>query len=512
MTKRARRRSRETEEQQPNVRLLKAAKFAYEALQPSDIVQRHAWLFLTNWVEWSADELHGDEEDAIGEARDARIEGARRSAVEEVYKLEGLPGLARLARVGDGGYQVGWFAFEVLASTKERVNLVAYVVTNGQIEHSHQDRGLLSGLLHRSHQLDNMIEFLGKLETRIDHEELQYLLLLAPFEGPTWEFARSLGDRATSNYWLKVSPGFFRGTSQDLNFAVDRLLEVDRPRATFDLIRFELSAIPPRTIYRILNDAAVSSEEFRTSHMEGYAIKEAIKHLNDIGEIEVAEMAALEFRYLALLEREEEAIPNLEHQVNKNPEFFAQAVAFVFKRSDDKEDPAELKVEDRELSRVRAEQAYRMLDRLHKIPGRDKDGALDGNRLVEWIRSTRSYLKEWARLDVGDSQIGQFLAKAPVGSDDVWPCEPVRDAMEKTLNRSMSDGFRIGKYNLRGVHWRGEGGNQERELAAKYEAWAASIEFTHPKVAKVLREIRDGYLADAEREDTEAKIRRRLRH
>lgn len=512
MTKRARRRKDQTEEQRSNIRLLNAAKRAYNSLQPIDIVQRHAWLFLTNWVEWSADELDGDEEDLTGGARDARIEEARRSAVEEVYKTVGFSGLRRLSRIGEGGFQVGWFAFEVLASTEVRVNFVSEVVTNGQIEQSHQDRALLSGVLHRSLQLDLMIELLTNLKTRLELKQLEQLPPLAPFDNQTWKFVDGLGDRVSEDYWRKVNPGFFRGEPQDLNLAVECLLKVGRPRATFDLIRFELSAVPPRTIYRILSEAAVSSEDFRASHMEGYAIKEAFKNLNATGEIEVTEMATLEFRYLAVLEREEEAIPNLEHQINKNPELFAQAVAFVFKRADDQEDPAELKIEDRELIKVRAEQAYRMLDRLNKIPGRDKDGNMDGDRLVEWIKAARNHLKEWARLDVGDSQIGQLLAKAPVGADGVWPCEPVRDAMEETLSRRMSEGFRMGKYNSRGVHWRGEGGNQERELASQYNEWAAPIASTHPKVARVLREIRDGYLSDAEREDTEANIRKRLRH
>ncbi|SDX01005.1 helix-turn-helix transcriptional regulator [Litoreibacter albidus] len=512
MTKRARRRKDQTEEQRPNVRLLKAAKRAYDSLQPTDIVQRHAWLFLTNWVEWSADELHGDKEDLVGEARDAHIKEARKNAVEEVYETAGFSGLLRLSRIGEGGFQVGWFAFEVLSSTEERVNFVSEVITNDQIEHSHKDRAMLSGVLHRSQQLDLMIELLTDLKTKLDLEQLEQLPPLAPFDGQTWEFVDGLGDVSSTNYWRKVNTGFFRGTPQDLSYAVDHLLKAGRPRATFDMIRFELSAVPPRTIYRILSDAAVSSEDFRASQMEGYAVKEAFKHLNATGEIKVSEMATLEFQYLAVLEREEAAIPNLEHQINKNPELFAQAVAFVFKRSDDQEDPAELKIEDRELMRVRAEQAYRMLDRLNKIPGRDKEGNMDGSRLVEWITATRNHLKEWARLDVGDSQIGQLLAKAPVGADGVWPCEPVRDAMEETLNRRMSEGFRMGKYNSRGAHWRGEGGNQERELASQYNEWASPIASTHPKVAKVLREIRDGYLSDAEREDTEANIRKRLRH
>ena len=279
-----------------------------------------------------------------------------------------------------------------------------------------------------------------------------------------------------------------------------------------DLIHFELSAVPSKTIYRVLSDAATSTEDSQAGHFGQYAIKEAIEHLNNGSEISVNDMASLEFRYIALLGREDDAIPNLERQINEIPEMFAQAVAFSFGRSDDQEDPQSFQTADEDLARARAQQAYRLLDGLNKIPGRSKDGKLDGERLAAWISAVRSSLKKWARIEIGDIQIGQLLAKAPVGADGVWPCGPVRDAMEKTLNKNIGDGFRIGKYNLRGAHWRGEGGSQERDLAAQYEKWAASIAFKHPKVAKVLREIRDHYLSDAKREDTEANIRRRLMH
>lgn len=512
MTRRAKKKRDQANKPKEYAKSFKAARRAYDALQPNDLVQRHSWLFLTHWVEWSADELDGDDEDIIGEAREARISEARRAATDEIYKSEGIYGLVRLARVGEGGFQVGWFAAEKLVSSEERLRLIDEVMTDGPGALSHQDRGLLSGLLHRTHQLGSMIELLGALKDQPDHPQLQPLLLLAPFGSQTWEFIETLGNDASMEYWQKVNPGFLRASPRELNYAVDRLLEAGRPRATFELIRFELSAIPARTIYRILSEAAVSSEDFRANHMEGYAIKEALKHLNKTGEINVSEMASLEFRYLALLEREEGSIPNLEQQINDNPEMFAQAVAFVFKRSDDAEDPDTFRTGDQELIKARAEQAYKLLDRLDNLPGRDENGELRTTNLVEWIKAARRFLKDWARVEIGDGQIGQLLAKAPTGADDIWPCEPVRDALEQTLNRRMSEGFRIGKFNLRGVHWRGEGGNQERELAAQYETWAAAMEFTHPKVAKVLREMRDSYLADAAQQDTEANIRKRLRH
>lgn len=510
MTKRARRRRRSNGEPKQTPASLKAAKNAYEALRPADVVQEHSWLFLSNWVEWSADEL--DDDEAIGEGREQRITEARKGAVKEVFDSEGFDGLIRLASVGEGGYQVGWATAQVLQEVSNRVGLILAVFDKTKDFQDAPERSLIAGLLAGASDNGEHIAILEGVSQATDASKLKQVCLIAPFGQQTWEFVDCQGADAKDFYWRNVQPGFLRDDADELNHAVSNLLKVGRPRATFGLIRFELSAVPSKSVYQILSDATSSSEDFPANHMEGYAIKEAFKHLNERGEISVNDMASLEFRYLAVLEREEETIPNLERQINENPEMFAQAIAFVFRRSDENEDPKELQLEVEEFVKTRAEQAYRLLDRLSSIPGRDRDGLVSSDRLVSWIKSVRKFLKDWARSEVGDSQIGQLLAKAPVGEDGVWPCEPVRDAMEETLNNDIASGFRIGKYNLRGVHVRGEGGNQERELAAQYDGWADALSHSHPRVAKVLRDIRDGYLADGESQDTDARIRRRLRH
>jgi hypothetical protein len=48
--------------------------------------------------------------------------------------------------------------------------------------------------------------------------------------------------------------------------------------------------------------------------------------------------------------------------------------------------------------------------------------------------------------------------------------------------------------NSRGVHWRGEGGDQERELAKKYRNWGKALQVSHPFVAaKLLMELAKTY-------------------
>ena len=80
-------------------------------------------------------------------------------------------------------------------------------------------------------------------------------------------------------------------------------------------------------------------------------------------------------------------------------------------------------------------------------------------------------------------------------------CQPVRVVLERVLNKHLRDGFIIGRRNLRGVHFREEGGTQERELAEQYESWAESCENAYPRVSGVLRLIADTYLHEGRRED-----------
>jgi hypothetical protein len=115
--------------------------------------------------------------------------------------------------------------------------------------------------------------------------------------------------------------------------------------------------------------------------------------------------------------------------------------------------------------------------------------------------------------NIADLCIGKLLAHAPIGVDGVWPCEPVRNVLEEFQSEPMMSGAHTGVYNSRGVVSRslGEGGNQERELAEKYRKWGQALQVSHPFMAsKLLMGLAKTYEHEANREDTEVGIRRRL--
>lgn len=510
-TRRARK-LRASRDDQPSAAVREALQAAFAALEPNDLVQAHAWLFLQDWVEWSADELEEDQEQFIGTARDERIAAARTKAVSEIFTSEGIAGLIRLALVGKGGHSVGVVAAQFLTEASQQFELIQAALSD--LEPSHELLRLINGLLFRAEQEGTLQQILAIAHDRLTKEKLHRLAILAPFGRPIWNFVRLVGEEFDAAYWQNVRPGILRDQPEDLAHAIAKLLAVGRPRACLDITSFELENIPDKTIHRILQETVVSKEEFPVGQMERYAITDAIKHLQQNNELDPNNLAKLEFMYLNLLKHNNDgtSIPNLERQVNEHPELFVQALTHVFRRTDGQEDPPELRTDDPEQISSRASQSYTFLTMLSSIPGRDDKGKVQVRALVRWIEMVRAQARSLAREDIADSQVGQLLAKSSTGADGFWPCEAVRDAMEVTLSTEMSRGFQIGKLNLRGVHHRAEGGSQERALAAEFDASAQALLYSHPRVSQVLSEIRDTYLDHAKREDTEAKIRKRLRH
>jgi hypothetical protein len=115
--------------------------------------------------------------------------------------------------------------------------------------------------------------------------------------------------------------------------------------------------------------------------------------------------------------------------------------------------------------------------------------------------------KEHGRAEIGDQMIGQLLANAPADEDGTWPSRPVREAMEWMSSDEVGRGFHVATRNARGAHWRGEGGEQERELSAKYRGSARKVAYEFPYVSTVLESIAESYDREANWEDTDAKVR-----
>jgi hypothetical protein len=342
------------------------------------------------------------------------------------------------------------------------------------------------------------------------------LLTLAPYCRSTWELVDRLSPDAQATYWSDVNPEWIRDSDAENGESVERLLGAGRPRAAFYCVRFDLEKLGTQMLYRLLTAIAQGDNEPPDHYLpDSYHIQEAFKHIDQVTDLTLDEKAGLEFMFLDVLTQPgasqdgHSGIPNVERYIEQHPEQYVHALAWAFKRSDGKTDPDEYHVPPDRKQRM-AELGYKLLGALRRVPGRDDTRVLRADRLAAWVSAIREGSTRLSRARVADDRLGALLAHAPVGSDGVWPCEPVRQVMEDIGSEAMMGGARVGVYNARGVHWRGEGGDQERELAGRYREWAQALQVSHPFVAsKLLLELARTYEGEANREDQAARIGRR---
>lgn len=507
------RRGRKKAEAEGHASLSKTARAIYEAMMPGDVVNQHEWLFRQSWVEESADELVEAEIDF--QAREKRIEKLRTEALTKIVGERGLDGVFDLAAKGSSQRQIGAYLASGILPEDKLPNLILQCLRLPADETGRD--GIAAGAMWAMNA-DRRKSLYENLRADLTEEEALRLLLLSPFRLATWALVDQLSKEARAVYWRDVVPQYAFDAADENNEGIRRLLNAKRPRAAFATMHFKLDEIRPPLLFQMLSGMAREGNDKAGEYqLHDYDIQRAFQLLDRNPDISLEDKAGLEFAYLDVLARsfrggDGHQIPNLERYVEDHPDMFVQAVVWTYKRKDRGEDPPEYRVV--EGSEHLATRGYRLLEALERIPGQDKATEEEQRKkLSEWVSTVRKACAELDRADIADVCLGKLLSNASIGKDEVWPNEVVRDVMEDLQSEEVSNGAHTGLYNARGVHWRGEGGAQERELANKYRKWADALQFTHPFVSSsLLMSMVRTYEREADQQDTEAGIRRRLRH
>jgi|AraplaL_Cvi_mTSA_1032052.scaffolds.fasta_scaffold00955_6 addiction module HigA family antidote len=494
------------------------AAVAYEALQPQDLLNKHAWLFRETWIDESADELE-DIDKIDFQKRDERIQRLRADAIREIREDKGLSGILELAIHGKASFQIGALSAGGLLPEIELQQLLRLAlprISNGG-DAAYACKNLIAGSLRAISDDEKRERLLRAVGANLGEEEFVSLLVLAPYKKSTWTLIEQLKESAQASYWQEITPDWNPDSDEENNESVERLLKADRPRAAFASVRFGLGKLDAQVLHRLLSRMAKGGSDKSGEYMlDEYYIDQAFRKINASSVVTADEKAMLEFAFLAVLAKplggssSGYGIPNLERYVEVHPETYVQAVVWAYKRKDGGVDPKEFEVPADRVKDL-AERGHKLLEALQIIPGHNDLGELQVERLANWIRTVRQMSSELSRGEIADYCIGKTLAHSSVGQDDVWPCDAVRQVMEEIQSESIMEGARIGLYNSRGVHSRGIGGNQERELADKYREWGEALQFTHPFVSsKLLMALATTYEREASFHDTEAGIKRRL--
>lgn len=491
-----------------------AAQAAYAALMPQDLLNKHEWLFREGWVEESMDDIHSDMIDF--QEHEQRVASNRADALREILQERGFEGIFDLAHRGRAAHQIGAILTKSLLNDAKLHDLLCSAskrITESQLW---ADKSLVAGCLY---SLDNQNRraTLIALKAVVSGPSYIRLLLATPFRSETWSLVDDLSPIDQNSYWSEVEPNWIFEDEEENSEAVKRLLAAQRPRAAFSCLRLSSEKVEPALLFRTLTEMGRGGrDEPGQYQLDYYSLAKVFKRIDQSAEFTMEQKAGLEFAYLEILDRSWSGdkgygIPNLEKYIERYPEQYVQAIVWSYRRSSGGEDPPDVRPPAERITEF-AERGHKLVGAVRRIPGRGEFGHLKFDLLSKWVDTVRSSLQRLDREKIGDIVLGQLLANAPAGDDGIWPCEPVRQLMEEVQSEEISKGARTGKYNLRGVHFRGEGGSDERRLASMYRGWADALQYSHPFVASsLLMRLVETYELEAGMHDDDADIRQRLR-
>ena len=488
------------------------ARQAYTELESQNPVVRHQWLFLNQWVDESADEIEDEELDY--QKREERIARQRLDALQEVWAESGLDGIKELCQSGDACYIVGWHMAEVCAGVQQAADFLQDILTEQSDDLKEKCGQCISGFLAKL-DLPDRDAVLAELLTRLSPDDDARIRLLhsAPFDGGTWQHVDQLPEGLKRRYWAEVNPRWGRHDASAMETFVDELLNVDRPHAAFHAAHMDWQRLDSPRLIRLLTEVATNGAEPPSRYsLGGYYVSEALDTLEQRGDTSQDDLARLEFMFIKALNHSKHGIRNLEAQLAETPALFMQALALAFKRNDGGEDPAEWQATNSDKREAVVYACYMLLTSASRIPGTQPDGRIDLKELKDWLEQVRTLTREYGRAEAGDKMIGQLLSHCPPGDDGIWPCEPVREAIDDLGSQDIATGMLGGIRNARGATWRGEGGAQERGLAEQYRSWSREVASEYPFTARMLEQIGAGYEQDAQWWDNQDSVRERIGH
>ena len=133
------------------------------------------------------------------------------------------------------------------------------------------------------------------------------------------------------------------------------------------------------------------------------------------------------------------------------------------------------------------------------------------SNITDWVNYVRKECQKLGRQEVGDYEIGKYLAKLPKGKNGIWPLENLRSEVEQSMTVPMLWGAAVGLYNSLGLYAAGRGGEKENELAQKYKERADNVREDFSRIARVLDKVAEMYQERGKHFDSEEAAMQRMR-
>ena len=484
-------------------------KKAYEALAPTDTLERVDWLFADGWPQLP-------EEPQASKDHEQGLVAARKAAARDL-----LDNLA-LDKVLDYGETLNYPAIfssslAKTVKTKKEDSMLVDALAKRVPKHPWLLVGYSMGRIEDvgdkwvSEEVDRL-----KKKKEFSPEAIAALFRGMSEGGPTWGSVASQGAEVEEAYW-KLASGYSRSGDenkvQDSTTAVEKLLSVGRVESAINIAGDSHISLPSTLLQRVLIDLLkVDGEKKKRLNgtMLEFYLTNIFNQLYERKELSLDEIGKLEWPYAQVFDRFNRgtAAPLALHRtLQKDPAFFVDLMSHQYKKDDGTLWRTEGLTEEQAANI--ATNAREVLDSWHLVPGVNEDGSIDEKALNTWVDDARKIAKSKSFLKGCDLKLAEILSRMPSDKDGMWPHIALRNMIERIKSSLIDDHIPYAIYNSRGVRSRGvfEGGQKEREMAETYKQWSRKMRGKWPRTAKMIASLGNMLDRDAKREDVDSELR-----
>lgn len=480
---------------------------AFNVIIPENPIFKNKYLFDSYYPNFINPTIISEENNQTDEEI---IEVYRQKALFEIYQKFGIDGIKRLINDCYHPNLIG----NSIASPELRDKLESELLDwlgNTDVKLISASHSFIFKCAHVNY--DWILTVFEQFE-RWDKSKIISFLLGFPFDANILEFLNNADEEIGKMYWKKVKHYFLSDAHLELiNLVLEQLTISDRPLAAIDAAsqilydancKVSLNSSLLGDILKKIATNPTNDEHLQISDVRNGILK-AIEYIQEQEQLSREEIIQIEWVYLRVFRFDSFKAIYLEEEIVTNPIFFIQIVSFIYKK-DESEREVETTSDNNE--KLRAENAYSLLDSISTIPGLQENGLIDAEKLREWIFNSRDQFERLGRVKIGDDQIGKVISKSPLGTDGIWPHEIVRDLIEEIQSPELENALEVGKYNLREARMSlpYDGGKEERTLASEYFKETQEIMLKWPRTSEILRRLGKSYEDDAEREDREVEL------
>jgi hypothetical protein len=473
----------------------------YANFEPGNDVQRLSWLFsshvglpLEGKLDWQEMEI--------------RLSEMQREAVGRIIAAEGIEAVLELAAGAARVFQLGVALGHLPLNQDDENRILSTALASSAPALRSLGSGFIAG----------RVAFLGegwRTALRSSAAWRKYspaqradYFLTMPFAPDTW--AMMADDVELDRlYWTQVGTnghGALPGAHRDQ--AATMLMKYGQHVTAIELLTIysgRSHGPTPATLAQEVLEGIAGGKCMqplaRLGSMAAYDVSQLLDAVSSQFGINNPAVIRLEWYLLPLL-RHDRPPKALHRALADDPKFFIDILKMIYKPRKGIADA----VTDEQHNRAMA--GYELLREWKTVPGSGEDGTVDEAKLLRWLDSARALAADADRTEVADIHIGNVLAHSPKGPDGTWPHPAVRSVIENACNDRIERGIIAEVHNSRGVVTKaiGEGGLQEREIAEKYRTLAVQLADEWPCSARLLRQVADGYEADARHEDIRAEL------